>query len=97
MSLKLNWPDKLSEITLENINSTELWFLRETLESGNFKRKNIGMEVRDPKFGYNECEITIGETRYLIKHKQWAARDWRNPDRDQNIVFYVQKYKRKVT
>jgi hypothetical protein len=98
--LKLNWPDSLSEITLKNLNMTELWFLRETLEGGNYKRKNIGLEVRDPKFGYNECYIDIGDTRYLVKHKQWAWPSLKvtssNTDEYSNVVFYVQKYKRKI-
>jgi hypothetical protein len=102
-NLKLNWPESLGEITLKNMNSTELWFLREQLDGGNYKRKNIGLEVRDPKFGYNECYIDIDDTRYLVKHKQWA---WPKPvpallsgkpsDEYSNVVFFVQKFKKKL-
>lgn len=92
-NLKLNWPSSLSEITLKNISTTEVWFLREMLEGGNFKRTQVGTEVRDPKFGYNECFLDIEDQRYLVKYKQWAN-GMRPAPEYENVIFYLQKFKR---
>lgn len=98
MNPKLNWPTSLSEITLKNINTTELWFLREALACGNYDMSIVGYEVRTPKFGYEECYIDISDTRYLVKYKTWAytrealPASHPAPGNDKNIIFYVQKH-----
>jgi len=96
--LKLNWPDSLSEITLKNMNMTELWFLRNTIDSGDgtVKIATFGeLTVRTPKFGYDECYIDIEDQRYLLKHKTWVSSEhFLMPQA--NIVFYVRKHKNPI-
>ncbi len=97
-SLKLSWPESLSNITLKNMNETELWFLLETITTGEHDTEHHGIEVRDQRFGYSECFIDIVDQRYKFKYKSWVAGDDppHTPYRGKtdNIIFYVQKYKK---
>ncbi len=93
-NLKLNWPESLSDITLKNLNMTELWFLRNTIDSGDRTVTTTTGEVavRTTRFGYDECYVDIGDQRYLLKHKTWVSgEEFVRPN--PNIVFYVQKHK----
>ena len=76
------------------MNSTELWFIREMMENGNYKQSQVGISIQDPKFGYHECYLDIdGNVRYLVKYKQWAG-GMRPAPEYENVVFYIQKFKR---
>ena len=95
-NLKLNWPESLSDLTLKNVTTTEIWFLREMLDAGNTKRTKIGFTIQDPKFGYSECHMDFDDTRYLIKYKEWASQHDDRSREYTNVVFYVQKFKRPI-
>lgn len=96
-NLTLNWPASLAEVTLKNVTVTELWFLKEHLSNNNFDNDTVGYTVTTPKFGYSECHVDIDDTRYLVKHKQFAGSPGRTqPDTFRNVVFYVQKYKKPI-
>jgi hypothetical protein len=89
----------LSDITLKNVNVTELWFLKEHLSNNNFDMESIGFEARTPKFGYSECHVDIEDTRYLVKHKSYAgmtAGQVASRVHRQNEIFYVQKYNKPI-
>lgn len=95
-SLKLNWPKSLGEVTLKNMNMTELWFLRHTIDRDEYDLDRDGIQVRaekcGTKFGYDECYIDIEDQRYLVKHKTWVGGEHLLPPVI-NIVFYVRKHK----
>ena len=91
-NLSLSWPDSLADITLKNMNMTELWFLRHTIDAGEGEVLLFAeMAVRTPKFGYEECYVDVENTRYLVKHKTWIGA--RSDGDCRNMVFYVQKHK----
>ena len=94
MSLKLRWPESLSDITCKNVTATELWFLKEQMESGALKLRRKDITVRTPKFGYEECYVDIGDQRYLVKYKTWAG-EWEGARLNtmKHVIFYVQKFK----
>ena len=72
---------------------TELWFLRNTIDSGNGAITSTAeIAVRTARFGFDECHIDIADQRYLLKHKTWVSGELLIPP-TKNIVFYVQKYK----
>ena len=73
---------------------TELWFLRNTIDSGELPWAIPFMEqtVKTRKFGYDECYVDIEDQRYLIKHKSHVSNELFIPPR-YNIVFFVQKHK----
>ena len=72
---------------------TELWFLRNTIDSGDGTvRTTNEFAVRTARFGYDECYIDIADQRYLLKHKSWVSGEEMIP-LTKNIVFYVQKHK----
>ncbi len=85
--MPLNWPISLSDISLENMNMTELWFLRNTIDSNNYTVLAIDdprIKRLTPKFGYNQCHIFVEDQGYLIKHKNWISSE-------DFIVFHVSK------
>ena len=97
--MKLTWPESLGDVTLQNMNTTELWFLVEHLKQHKYINKNYGDIVRAAKFGYEEGIIDVGEHRYLIKFKSTivGTYGWRDDDDiHENQVFFVQKFKKKV-
>lgn len=93
-NLNLNWSESLGEITLENMNLTELWFLRNTIDSGDGSVSATGeFAVQTTRFGYDECYVDIEDQRYLVKHKTWVSgEEFVRPN--PNVVFYVQKHRK---
>jgi len=78
------------------MSSTELWFFKEHIQSGEYGLKSAGVEVRTPKFGYEECYIDINDTRYLVKHRTNAGSIDGTLDGKRRVVFYVRKHKNSI-
>ena len=93
-TLNLRWPGNLSEITLQNLNMTELWFLRHTIDSGECSVANVRVH-ETKKFGHNDLYIDIEDQRYHIKHKTIVSGENFLPPLE-NIVYHVHKHNKLI-
>lgn len=75
--------------------------MKERLVAGDYNTERVddySIEVRTPKFGYDECYLVIGDDKYLVKHRTEARPSSFNMgswDGAKNVVFYIRKHKRK--
>jgi len=79
---------------------TELWFLKESIGTKDIEVSSAAgdyfMQVRTPKFGYDECYIDIDDTRYLVKHRTESGPTHGGSWNGINVVFFVRKHKNKI-
>lgn len=101
-NLELNWPD-FKEIQRYNINTTELWMLKEMLGAGlgKFTRGKPEGRCTASSWVYDYCTVVIDETRWQIDYvsPRWmSAHDMRGKVYDMrgNLVDDFLKLKNRV-